>query len=280
MATNVSNLTLDLVSQPFLHKLTLLLWNDGVDIVVTSRIYENDIICRHIAFEAGHEVIRQLEEIVYANPLLTADFFAVEVILDNNRYFVMSTPEATQENISERLDILWPFERTGVRLTPVTNTVEQYRTTMVTGVPRDLLSFLRRTWNNPSIAHRLAILARYYALKNKLGNRGKLHVKAHDDKVDIVAMGRDGLLAVNTFRTPGGVDDAVYFITAMARHLDFDNDSDQIILAGNNGMRDGLLVELRKYFVNVMPEIQPPFVASAMAVCKDIPTETLLINKI
>lgn len=266
-------LTNDMLANPTLYRLILMVSDTGVDVVIKSRIEDNGIIHRRIDFNPGAEPVAALEEAVYENPLLTADFHATDVIVDNNRFFLMSHADATEEETARRIALLWPYDRTGIEYQAFVSPVEDGRTVMVTAVDRKLAAFLRRTWGNPRVIHRLGIAARYYAFKNKLGNMGKIHVRLAGGRTDVVALGRDGIMLVNSFETPS-VDDAAYYTLGCAKYLDYDNDTDRILAGGDAALRDEYLALMRRFATYVVPEIIPPEIN---AVSKNIPFEALLL---
>lgn len=278
-AEKTDRLTTDMLANAAMHRLVLLLSSAGVDVVVTSLGGDAELIHRHIDFPADTPVAAALREVVYDNPLLTADFNSVSILVDSPRFFVMASADATYAEMRRRIDMLWPAERDGEDLKHLVNEVEKGHTVVVTAFPHEILSFLRRTWNRPLIVNRIAVLARFYALKKSLGNMGKIYANINSHGVDIVAVGRDGLMFANTFRTPGGVADATFYVLAVARQLNFDNDMDRVFVGGHSPLRDELVASLRKFLPLVMPEIYPA-VVNEFGGADKVPVETLLITQI
>lgn len=271
---NLPPLTPDLISDPKMHRLGLMVSESSVHVTVSSRINENECVTRTIEFKPeASDAVAALEEAVYDNPLLIADFHAVDVIVDNNRFFVMDIEKATEQEIRRRIDALWPPERHKEEFQPLVSEIEENRTVLVSAIPRKLLSFLRRTWNSPVIMHRMAVLSRYHALKNHLGNMGKIHIRLLPERLDIVAFGRDGLLLANSFAI-NAVDDAVYYTLMAAQHLGFDNDTERILVQGAPETREEYIDTLRRFISNVMPEM---FAAHITQKVSGTPLELLLV---
>lgn len=247
----------ELVPDPGLYRLVVTLSATAMDVVIISRVRDNDVIFRRFELPDGPDTLAAIKEIVYENPLLTAEFNTVDVIVDSNRFFVMNQDEATDEEIARRIELLWPAERREESLTGLTSTVEEGRTVLVWAADKSLPAFLRRTWNNPRLHHRMAVTARYYSLKNHLGNMGKLYARLGDNRLDILAYSRDGLLMANTFDTHGSAENAAYYTLAAAAHLEFDNESDRVFVGGDIDLRDALTQRLREFIPMVMPEIMP-----------------------
>lgn len=270
-------LTTDLIAAPAMHRLILMVAPESLDVVITSRVSDADIIYRHIDFAPGADTVAALEESVYDNPLLTADFHRTDIIVDNNRFFVMAAADADADEMRRRIDLLWPRERTGLDLQALTNDIESGRTVMVWAPERRLTAFLRRTWHNPAIVHRVAVLARYYALKNHLGNMGKIHACLSGKRLDLMVFGREGLLSANSFATPAPVDDATFYILAAAAHYGFESESDRVLVSGDRTLRDELVASVRRFIALTMPEIYPSALNALTLNTPDVPFEALIL---
>ena len=278
MASNDStrNLSTDLIAEPSMHRLVLLVSDSGIDIVIASRVRDKDIIYRHVDFIAGVDPVKGLEEVVYDNPLLTADFYSTNILIDNRRFFIMAEEDITDEEVARRIEVLWPAQRRNTDYVAAMSDIEDGRTKMITAIDRRLLAFLRRTWNNPVVWHRVGTIARFFSLRNKLGNMGKVHARITANRLDLFVFGRDGLLLANTFAIAGGVDDAAYYVLAAAQHLGFDNEIDRVMVSGDSDMRDELVAKLRRFVPFVLPEIFPASV-SDVADNDGVPFEALLL---
>lgn len=245
-----------------MHTLGLMISETGMNIAINSRVNSGELIYRHIDFPAGTDSLAALEEAVYDNPLLTADFHDIYVLIDNNRFFIIDSDKASDEEVKKRIDLLWPEDQTGIKLEAVMTPIQNEKNILVSAVPVNLMRFLRRTFNNPAVAHRMGTLARYYALKSKVGNMGKIHVRlGEEDTTDIFAFGRNGLLLANTFTT-NTTDDAAYYTLAVAKYFEFDNESDRVYVVGDGEVRDAYVAGMRRFISMVLPEIFPTEIAS------------------
>ncbi len=257
---NDKRLTNDLIADPSLYRLGLQLGEHSLDIALTSRVSDAEPVCRRIDLSAmpGRGVAR-LEEAIYDNPLLTADFGRVDFVVDTERFFLVPAERAADpEALAADIDLLYP----ATDLVPVVTYPEPGRTAFVTMIDPAVARFVGRTFPGAAITQRLAAAARYHVLRSHLGNTGKIHVALHNGVTDIIAVGHQGLLMANTFATRT-VDDAVYYTLAAARQLEFDNTVDRILVSGPRTLRDSYISQLRRFVTFAMPEIFPPVLASA-----------------
>lgn len=239
-------LTLDIINSPELHKLAISIGLHSADIVITSRINDRTLITRHIDLPTDVDTVHAIEEMVYDNPLLTADFYSVDIHIDNNRFFVQSGEDLSVDTAQARIDTLWSRERTGLELVPVINPIEDDRSYLVTAIERPLKAFVERTWHKPYIQHRLSPDAHYHALNRTPGAMGTIHLDINDNRLDIIAFSRDGLLLINTYSILT-IDDAIYYTLAVMQQLEYDNEADRIIVSGDTNARNALIDQLRRY---------------------------------
>ena len=269
-----------MISDPAMYRLVLSVGETTVDAVIVSRVHENEVIHRRFDIPEATSALAMLRNIVNENPLLVTDFHKVDLIFGNNRFFLISHDEAEPDEIRRRTDILWPSDRSEKKYDSLADTVEDNRTDLVWTIEHDLLSYVRRIWNNPDIHHRIGVMARYYSLKNHLGNMGKIHAFIADGHTDIIAFARDGLLMANTFKTNAEGSEpsettAAYYILAAAKNLDFDAETDRVFVGGSTALRDNTIALLRNFIPLSMPQLTDH--RSPASTHPDIPAEVALI---
>lgn len=269
-------LTADLVADAGLHRLVLQVGTDALTVLVTSRVNENFVIHRRIPFTGDRGPVEALEEVVYDNSLLTADFHSVDVVIDNNRFFVMEAVDADDAaEVRRRVETLWPAQQQTAELQTLVSEIEPGRTKLVSAVERRLLAFVRRTWNNPAIRHRMAVEGAYAMGLDGSGYVGGMFVNVDAERVDVVVTGRDGLYCINRFAI-SSTDDAAFYVLALARHFEFDNETDRVVVDGSRAERDALTGVLRKFVAEVSPHVRPERFPSAS---DDVDVAVLLASR-
>ena len=117
------------------------------------------------------------------------------------------------------------------------------------------LGFLRRTFNNPRIAHPLTPQALYFHSKYQQRAPGKMLVNLRGDRCDIVVLGDDAPMLLNSYEIHHPMD-AVYYVMAVRKEFDIPP-SQEIILAGDTASRGDVAPQLRRFVRYVMPAIFP-----------------------
>jgi hypothetical protein len=242
-----------LVPHPRHSRLELRICEKAIDVVIISCIEDNSLQWHRIELDAAAtSPIKSLEDAVYRNPLLLADFNAIDVLIATKRRLVVPAAHADNDNIRSMFEQLYPDAKLEVVINPIGDNGD----VIAIADDADRINFIRRTFNNPKIADRITPLCRYFGIKNRLGNAGKFHVHLADNTIDIIAYGADGLLMANTFESTAVTDD-LYYTLAAAKSLNFDNNNDQMLLSGDADRREALIPLLRKHISYVMPMIFP-----------------------
>ncbi len=252
MEQNVA-LNKDLISDPCLWRLALRICEKKLHIVLFCSVEDNSLIYREIDLNpAAQSLHKVLEEIIYDNPLLLSDFARVDCVIETNKFTIIPY-EIDNVDIQEKI-----FNKTFPNFEGkiIECGISELKTTILMGLPDDLLNFLRRTFNNPKIVHNLVPLCVYFHRKSRLGNAGKMYAYIHDNHLDLLSFGRDSLSFANSFEFREPID-TVYYIFACRQMLNLDAGSDEMLIAGDNAMREAITPTLREYLAYVMPVIFP-----------------------
>lgn len=242
-----------LINDARLWRLALRIDSKKLHVVLFCSVEDNSLIFREIALDSAAQSIQKaIEEAIYDNPLLLSDFARVDCIVETDKFTIIPSeidnPDVQEKMFSETFP---SFEGRVLE-----NKLKELDASILMGVDEELLNFLRRTFNNPCIQHHLAPLCTYFNRKSRLGNAGKMYAHIHDNKLDLLAFGKDSLRFANTFAFREPID-AIYYIFACREMLHLDANSDELLIAGDNAMREAITPTLREYLAYVMPVIFP-----------------------
>ncbi len=249
-------LTKDMVSAPQMWRMSMLIAPTGVDIALMSMVEDNSLIYRHIPIDPlSASVVGAVEDIVYDNPLLLADFGKTDILLATRRMMPIPS-ELTPELTEQSMRLFWPDLDAYQIFTDHPLPAPADADALAYAAERPLASFLQRTFPAARIWHALSPLARYLSGNSRLGNSGKLYACLRPGQMDLLAFTPAGLMMCNTldFNTP---DDAVYFLLAAMRQCGFPPESAELLLCGDKDLREQLTPVLRRFVGYVMPVIFP-----------------------
>lgn len=204
-----------------------------------------------IAFDAGVDMKRRLEDAVYDNPVLLNDYSRTTIAVHSQRFAVM--PAAINDVALVRKVL--EASTASVDGEVLTCAIKNTDAAIACDMPQGVTAFLQRTFANPVLLHHLAPLCAYCSAAYADDN-GCLHVNLSDKETHIVATRNGKLQMANTYQYHH-IDDIVYFVLAVFKECRFDAQVDKVMLTGDNTLRTQLAEQLRQWIAYVMPEVLP-----------------------
>ncbi len=213
-----------------------------------------------VAGTAGYR--KAVENVVYDNPALLADYAQVRVLVASERFALLPQEVAADPDTAEAvMQLQFPDAQGDIALDPL----PACHAALACEVPEGVLAFLQRTWNMPPVHHLLHPLCEYYVEHSAKRGEPCLYAQLHERSADVVAFNAGKLLLACSYpaATP---DEAAYFVLHAWHSCNLDPDRHQLLLIGSKALRDQVAPRLRQYVACVMPAIFP---AQAVALAPD-----------
>lgn len=252
--------TLSAIERPRLCRLAVQIEPAQLRAVIWNTTEDASMVQFSLHLDPTKPVLRALEDAIYAAPVLLSDFAATDVLVFTPDYMVVHA-DAPLELCDELVGhcCLWPDD--AVEREVMTDAVDALDVKVVWPEAQALLSFLARTFRNPRVMCHAGALLRYFCSKAHLGNNGKVYAHLYesgaDRWVDVFAFKAGGVLQAAATHKLSSTDDAIYYILATMQQFGLDPKADEVLLCGNNGMRESVMPQLRRYAAYVMPLIFP-----------------------
>lgn len=237
---------------------------------------DNSLVSNRIALHEGNEISREIEQAVYKNEILLQPFKRVYVVLPSTHHLIVPNEVATHSDNSIFFTNLYPDVDEYI----IESRMPHNGALMLSGYNRQIVSFIQRTFDCPTLLHPLTPLCEYFNRKSRLGNQRKMYIHLHQGVMDVVCFGRGELLIANSYpyRHP---NDAAYHVLNAWKHLGLDQRKDEVHMAGDIEVRKELSSLLRNYILTVVPVIFPshchvlgsdamniPFDLTALSLCE------------
>lgn len=243
----------DLISDTRHWRMALRLGRESLHVILFSPVEENSLIYRRLPLDANASTpLAAIEEAVYDNPLLLGDFDRIYCIVDTSRGFAIPSLPVTDDDMDDIMATAFPDFDGPV----IANDINARNARILFGIDRDVEGFLRRTFFNVSIFHHLTPLCRYFLGKHNRGNSRRMYANLRHDALDLIAIDKGNLLMANTFSFREPID-AVYYILASQQSLGIDPTTNELMLSGDQTIREAITPTLREYIGYVMPVIFP-----------------------
>lgn len=240
------------VKNPALWSLAVEVDPAGADIVLTSHYQDPGIIVERLAFPEGAAPLAAFEEAIYENPALLSDFARADVLISTPRFTIVPSEVQSDEARADVIGLLWP----GQDLEAVADPIASTGCTLLMGVDQSLLAFCRRTFIDSRPRHALSVLASYFWQQSRHAASPKAYARLRPKGLDVVAFNNGKLMVANAFDAPT-VDDAAYCVLASAQAAGMPLPQTEIMVCGDNGMRQSLMAALRHFCPKTMPAIFP-----------------------
>ena len=195
---------------------------------------------------------RRIEETIYNNPALLADFDRVHVLLDTPHFCIIPDTLAQDENYLRDSVLPMILPSGPVHTDWVFTPWQPMKAVCAMKESASLLSFLARTFNNPTVEHRLSAWVRRLWQSDPLGMSGKMHVHITASRLDVALFGRRSIRLVNSWEYRD-LADALYFMLAVRHVHNLDNSAGEMLISGDKAVVDEILPSLREYVASVMP---------------------------
>lgn len=215
--------------------------------------------------------LEALEDAVYNNPMLLLDFKSVQVIYDTPHF--MPLPSEMSPLAPQILTKAFSADAIQ-RTQTVQNSIDVLGCTIAFAVPDAELGFINRTFHNAEIMHPLAPLATWMRTRHPNRRHGKTLVNLRPHRLDLIILGEEAPLAINSYSITCAAD-ALYYILA-ARQTHRLPDTDEIFIAGERELRAQTSALLRRYVRFVMPVIFPSSMFQAGRAAFDAPFEAIV----
>lgn len=242
------------VENPEICNLLLRISRDTLHAVIYSIVEDNSLIYRRIVLDPNAtSQLQAIETVIYDNPILLSDFRQVICVIEAPELTIVPAEELSEADFRQFFKSAFPKSE----LSMETDGTGTGNATILMGIEPDLKGFLNRTFHRIKIVSHLGSICHYFASKAGQGNKIRMIANIRQKSLDVIALDGHQLLMANTF-SAGTPEDTAYYILACRERLGLNAQTDELLLAGDQAMRDALTPILRTYIARVMPVIFPP----------------------
>ncbi len=130
------------------------------------------------------------------------------------------------------------------------NIQKRHNTVVIYGMDKSAHSFLVELFPDATFFSQASPMLEYFLLKSRIGNSRKIYAHLRTGAIELYAYDRGKLLFANSFEC-SEIADRTYYILYVWKLLEFDQQRDELQLAGLLTNKDALLKELRKFISQV-----------------------------
>lgn len=252
-----------MIDSPQRHRLLLRVEQDvALDVLIYSPAIQGSLIYRRIPLDnaTAPGSVRQLEQAIYDNPLLVqGEFESVHCNLVDTRILLLPPALSTAQADCARKE--------SMQLPEEMQWIGEFHdvlpgATLHYAARQETVNFLQRTFFGIGLRPVVEPLARFFSAAAQRGNERKIYVNFRHGHIDVIALSRSETLLLNSFACDNA-DNAAYYILAATELGGFNRNTDAIMLAGDNDIRELTTNILRRFARRVMPVIFPSAIFTA-----------------
>ncbi|MDR2791582.1 MAG: DUF3822 family protein [Tannerellaceae bacterium] len=208
----------------------------------------HSFFCRQTFFEAGQSYETALKECFFANDFLAWDYREVRILPVSSRYTLVPRP-LFDEDEKESLMSFTFFSPEACLLSDTTCDEEAV---LVFDMPPDIHAFCSRSFSRPRFIHPVAPQLTFFRRQSRISLPARMYGVVQDDVLHVFCFRSDRLLLANTFAIVA-VDDILYYLLYIWRHIGFDQEKDELHLFDNAGKYNRLFRTLSTYLRQIRP---------------------------
>lgn len=209
---------------------------------------------RSTKFEDSNiSLLDNIHKIIYELNFLTQQYARTNVVFVSDDYVVV--PDEIYEP-KQKTELFQFSSLHKDHLFVLVDHLEKYKANVIYDVNPDVYDFLLRSLYNPQFYHHTSSLINIFEGKKKtVGLYSRFYVNIDDNRLDFICFKGDKLCLCQSHEdlTPS---EQIYFILKIWESLEFDQNKDQLLIAGGD-LDDKVLDVLREYIRIIEPVASP-----------------------
>ncbi len=126
------------------------------------------------------------------------------------------------------------------------NVLRKNNTVVLFSMDKSVCNFLSEQYPHVRFHSQAGSLVEYFSIKSRQGNSRKMYANFRKRAVEVFCYDRGALLLVNSFECKN-TPDRIYYLLYAWKQLAFDQQRDELHLAGELDDKEALLAELRRF---------------------------------
>ena len=118
------------------------------------------------------------------------------------------------------------------------------------GIDKTAFQLLKTIYTDAQFYSQHFLLNEYFTARSRFGNTKKMYVSFSTSHIDIFCYERGNLLLINTFDSKH-IEDSLFYIFSTWKQLEFDQQRDELFLAGDIEDKEKFLKELKRFILQV-----------------------------
>lgn len=230
------------------YTLSIRLSTDGFSFSVFNPLNDGGCLLREQAVDESLSMTANLKRVFRETEWLNRPFRRVNVLASGKRYALVPL-ELFEDEQAEFIFSHNHLRKDNEQV--LYNVLHKNDVVVLFGIDKSACNFLRGQYpDRVKFFAQVAPLVEYFSVRSRLGNSRKLYAHLRREAIDLFAYERGRLLLANSFDCRETAD-RLYYLLYVWKQLGFEQERDELHLAGDIGDKERLLDELRQYLRQV-----------------------------
>ena len=229
------------------YTLSIRLSTDGFSFSIYNPIDGNDFYHRTFPVNTQRSMAANVKAFLAATEELKHKFKQTNILIHSPRYTIIPLEFFEDDSMES---IFYQNVREKKNEIILCNIMSKSSSVVIFSLDKLTHVFLSEQFPGARFFSSISPQIEHLTIKSKLGNCKKLYTNIHHDSIDVTALDKGRLLLVNTYPTPSK-NDIEYFILNIWQQAGFDQQRDELHIAGATETKKIIIPELRKYISHV-----------------------------
>ena len=229
------------------YTLSIRLSADGFSFSIYNPIQDTFISFMEKESNPSLSLTANLKLVFSENETLTLNYKAIHIVVVNNRF--TNIPQELFD-VDQVNDVFYFNHTKQTNEVLLWNKAHESQNITIFGIDKSAYQLLKTYYPEASFYSNQYLLSEYFAAKSHFGNTRKVYLSLNDKRMDIYCYERGNLLMNNTFEAHH-LEDRLYFIFAVWKQLNLDQQRDELFLTGTLVDKDAMMTQLKRYILQV-----------------------------
>lgn len=226
--------------------MSIRLCQDGLSFSAYNPEEEHTFFYRKVDFDRSLPYINSIKETFFENDILLRNYKRVSVLFVSSQYTLVPAHVLKDKKESRLLSFV--FSDTENKT--LNNFIEPEQAHLLFGINEEVYEFCSRSIIDPVFIHHMMPLLVMLKKQNLPGKSAHLFVIARRKTIDLICFNEGKLLLVNSFAYKQ-LEDLLYYIFNVWRHLEMNQLNDRLSLAGDAVLCNRISQSLKPYIRHI-----------------------------
>lgn len=229
------------------YTLSIRLSTDGFSFSIYNPIHDDSLSIIEKEIESSLSLTANLKTVFHESDFLSHPYKRMNIMMAGKRFTIVPL-DLFEEEQAELL--FYHNHQKRENETVIYNILQKNNLVVIFGIDKSAYTFLKEQYPEARFYAQSTAFIDCFSGRSRLGNNKKMYASIRRDGIDIYCFERGHLLLANSFECTHK-EDRIYYLLCVWKHLEFNQERDELHLTGMLSDKEFLLNELKKFILQV-----------------------------